>query len=122
MMTGRDAVLAAFDRLFDKAAAKLAIPCDAEDKQEARRTFADRFSAALDVVAQVPMTGIPDDLLKAMEEAIESLSPAQVVGSLATIPLARQAQEMLRVVAYQAAQQRVLEHLISQTEDRYGGN
>jgi len=121
-MTGREAVLSAFDRLFDKAAAKLGIVCDAQAKQEAKRTFAERFSGALDVVAQIRMTELPDDVMTMMEEAIESLSPAQVVGHLATIPLARQAQEMLRVIAQRSAQQRLLEHLINQADDRYGGN
>jgi hypothetical protein len=121
-MNGREAVLSAFDRLFDKAAAKLAIDCDAEDKREARRTFAERFSGALDVVAQMQMTELPADVMKTMDEAIEHLSPAQVVGHLASIPLAHQAQEMLRAVANHSAQRRVLEHLISQADDRYGGN
>jgi hypothetical protein len=121
-MTGRDAVLAAFDRLFDKAAAKLGMDCDEQDKQEAKRTFAARFSVALDAVAQVNMTGMPNDVMRSMEEAIEHLSPAQVVGHLAAIPLAHQTHEMLRVIAHQSAQQRLLDHLITQVDDQYGGN
>ena len=121
-MTGRDAVLSAFDRLFDKAAAKLGLDCDEQDKQEAKRTFAERFSAALDMVAQVNMTEMPDGVMKGMEDAIEHLSAAQVVGHLAAIPLAHQAHEMLRAIAYQSAQQRLLEHLITQVDDQYGGN
>jgi hypothetical protein len=57
-----------------------------------------------------------------MEDAIDNLSAAQVVGYLAAIPLAHQAQEMLRAIAYRAAEQRLLEHLVSQADDRYGGN
>ena len=51
-MTGKEAVLQAFDRLFDKAAAKLRIECNDEEKEEAKRHFAARFSAAfmLDVL------------------------------------------------------------------------
>lgn len=121
-MTAKEAMLSAFDRLFDKAAAKLGIDCDEHAKEDARRTFADRFSGTLDMVAQVRMTQIPEDVMTAMEEAIDRLSPAQVVGHLAAIPLAHHAQEMLRLIAHRSAQQRILEHLISQADDQYGGN
>jgi hypothetical protein len=121
-MNGKDAVLLAFDRLFDKAAAKLHIECGGEDKAEAKRHFAERFSAALDVVGQVSTQAIPDEVMQGMEEAIDRLSPAQVVGYLASMPLAHQTQEMLRTIAHRAAEQRLLEHLINQTDDRYGGN
>lgn len=121
-MTGKEAVLQAFDRLFDKAAAKLRIACNDDEKLEAKQQFVDRFSVALEVAGQIHMPQIPDDVVRSMEEAIEELAPAQVVGYLAAIPLARQTQEMLRTVAYRAAEQRLLEHLISQTDDTYGGN
>jgi hypothetical protein len=121
-MTGREAVLSAFDRLFAKAAAKLGVEWDAQDREEAKRTFAERFSVALDIAARVGVPQIPDDVMQAMEEAIERLSPAQVVGHLAALPLAHQAQEMMRVIAHHSAQQRLLEHLIDQADDTYGGN
>ena len=121
-MTGKEAVLRAFDRLFDKAAAKLRIECSDSEKEEAKRHFAERFSAALDVAGEVSMPEIPEDVMRGMEEAIDHLSPAQVVGYLAAIPLAHQAQEMMRTIAYRAAEQRLLEHLVSQADDRYGGN
>ena len=121
-MTGREAVLHAFDRLFDKAAAKLRIECNEGDKEEAKRHFAERFSTALDVVGQMPMPEIPEEVMRGMEEAIEHLSPAQVVGYLAALPLAHQTQEMLRAIAYRAAEQRLLDHLIDQADDKYGGN
>ena len=121
-MTGREAVLGAFDRLFDKAAIKLGIECDERDREEARQTFAQRVSAALDAVAQVQMPQIPEDVISSMEQAIDRLSAAQVVGHLAAIPLAHQAQEMLRAIAHRSVQQRVLEHLISQADETYGGN
>ena len=121
-MTGKEALLTAFDHLFEKAAAKLNLKCSAEEKAEAKRNFADRFSAALEVAGKVSVPEIPAEVMTAMEQAIEHLSPAQVVGYLASIPLAQQAQEMLRTIAYRAAEQRLLEHLVSQADDQYGGN
>jgi len=115
-------MLLAFDRLFDKAAFKLRIACNDDEKQEARRQFAERFSAALDVAGEMTMPPLPDAVMQDMEAAIEQLSPAQVVGYLAAIPLVQQTQEMLRMIAHRAAQQRLLEHLVSQADDRYGGN
>ena len=121
-MTGRDAVLQAFDRLFDKAAFKLRMECNDDDKEEARRYFTERFAAALDAAAQISLSGMPDQVMQGMEDAIDQLSPAQVVGHLAAIPLAHQTQEMLRVIAQRAAEQRLLEYLIGQADDTYGGN
>jgi hypothetical protein len=121
-MTGREAVLLAFDRLFDKAAAKLRIDCSEGEKKEAKRHFTERFSAALDIAGQVKVPEIPEEVMQGMESAIEQLSPAQVVGYLAAIPLVHQTQEMLRTIAYRAAEQRLLEHLVSQADDKYGGN
>jgi hypothetical protein len=121
-MTGKEAVLIAFDRLFDKAAAKLRVECSEGEKAEAKRQFTERFSAALDMAGQVSVPSIPEGVMQAMEEAIDHLSPAQVVGYLAAIPLAHQTQEMLRTIAYRAAEQRLLEHLINQADDSYGGN
>ena len=121
-MTGKEAVLRAFDRLFDKAAIKLRVECSEDEKDEAKRHFAERFSAALDIAGQITMPEIPEDVMRTMEDAIDHLSPAQVVGYLAALPLAHQTQEMLRTIAYRAAEQRLLEHLISQTDDKYGGN
>ena len=121
-MTGKEAVLHAFDRLFDKAAAKLRVTCDEDEKSEAKRLFAERFSSVLDVANQVTMPEIPEAVMHSMEEAIDGLSPAQVVGHLAAIPLAHQAHEMVRAIVHRAAEQRLLEHLISQADETYGGN
>src|SRR5262245_45652419 len=121
-MTGKEAMLLAFDRLFERAAAKLNVECSADEKAEAKQHFAERFSALLDLAAHVPMPDMPDEVLRGMEEAIDDLSPAQIVGQLALIPLVRQTQEMLRTIAYRDAQQRLLEHLISQADTTYGGN
>jgi hypothetical protein len=121
-MTGKEAMLRAFDRLFDRAAAKLRIDCNHDEKEEAKRAFAERFTAALEVAGTVTVPDIPEDVMRSMEDAIDHLSAAQVVGYLAAIPLAHQTQEMLRTIAYRAAEQRLLEHLIEQADDRYGGN
>jgi len=121
-MTAREAVLVAFDRLFDKAARKLGVQCDEREKEEAKQRFAERHAAALDAVAQLPMAQIPESVMEAMEETIDGLSPAQVVAQLAAIPLAHHAQQMLRMIAYRSAQQRLLDHLITQADDQYGGN
>jgi len=121
-MTGKDTMLLAFDRLFDTAADKLRIQCSPEEKEEARRSFAARFASALDLAQQVSMDGAPEEILSHMEVAIADLSPAQVVAQLATIPLIQQTQEMVRVLTYRAAEQRLLEQLITQSDDRYGGN
>jgi hypothetical protein len=122
MMTGKETVMVAFDRLFDKAAAKLHLECGDGEKEEAKRHFFERFSATLDVAGQVTVPKIPEEVMRSMEEAIDHLSPAQVVGHLAAIPLVHQTQEMLRTIAYRAAEQSLIEHLISQADDRYGGN
>jgi len=121
-MSGKEAVLLAFDRLFDKAAVKLRLECSDGEKKEAKEHFAERFSAALDIAGQVMVPGIPEDVVRSMEEAIERLSPAQVIGYLAAIPLIHQTQEMVRAIAYRAAEQHLLEHLIDQADDKYGGN
>ena len=50
------------------------------------------------------------------------LSPAQLAGVIASVPLAQQTQEMLRAIAFRQAEQRLLEHFALQADDRYGGN
>jgi hypothetical protein len=121
-MTGKEAVLHAFDRLFERAAAKLKLECDEDEKAEARELFVQHFQAALDAANHVNVEELPEEVMKAMEDAIDRLSPAQVAGHLAAIPLAHQAQQMMQVIAHHAAEQRLIEHLISQADDTYGGN
>jgi hypothetical protein len=121
-MTGRDALLNAFDHLFDCAAAKLHVECTPNEKADAKRHFTERFSGALEMAGQVRVEEIPSEVVATMEHAIDQLSPAQVVGYLAAIPLAQQAQEMLRTIAYRAAEQRLVEHLANRADDTYGGN
>lgn len=121
-MTGKEAVLRAFDRLFDRAAAKLQLDCDEDEKAEAKELFVERFKAALDAAGEVDVDEIPEEVMQSMEGAIDSLSPAQVAGHLAAIPLTHQAQRMMQLIAHQAAEQRLIEHLIKQADDTYGGN
>jgi len=108
--------------LFDRAATKLAIPDDPGAKEEARQQFVERFSSALSAADGVMLNGIPDEAMKTMEDAIEQLSPAQVAGHLASIPIAHQAQQFVRALALRTAEQRMLKHIIEQADDSYGGN
>jgi len=121
-MTGREALLQAFDRLFDRAAKKLNVECSAEEKEQAKKQFEDRFAALLESLRQVNVAEVPSEVLSNMEGAIDRISPTEVVGLLASIPIAHQGHEMMRQVAYRAAERRLLDHLIQQTDDRYGGN
>jgi hypothetical protein len=121
-MTGRDALLRAFDRLFDKAAKKLSVDCTDGEKAQAKERFETRFSMLLDALKQLELPELPDEAIAGMEESIDKLSPAEIVGLIATVPLVPQAQEMMRLLAYRAAEQRLLEHYASTASDKYGGN
>lgn len=118
----REVVLRAFDRLFDRAAAKLRVEVSEEEKREARRDFAERAAQAIDMFAQMGVLEIPEEVMQHIEASLDKLSPAQLIGYLATLPLVHQAQEMMRQLAYQAAQQKLLERMIEQADDTYGGN
>jgi len=121
-MTGRDALLAAFDRLFDAAAGKLNLTCTPEERQDAKEQFARRFESALERAGQVTTGPLPSSTLDEMVAAIERLSAADLAGVIASVPLAQQTQEMLRTIAFREAEKRLLEHLASQADTRYGGN
>lgn len=121
-MTGKQAVLVAFDRLFDRAAAKLKLDCSEAEKAEARQHFAERFGPALEAAQMIDLPEIPEEIVAAMEEAIDKLSMTQIAAHLASIPLAHQAQRLAQMIASRAAEQRLIEHLISQADDTYGGN
>lgn len=121
-MTGREALLATFDRLFEKAAQKLQVECSDAERIQAKQQFERRFQAALDVAQTVDVPEIPEEVVRGMEKAVEGLTPAQIVGMLASVPLAQQTHEMLRAIAFRAAEQRLLEHVVSQTDERYGGS
>lgn len=121
-MSGRDAILAAFDELFDAAAAKLDVAVTPEERAEARTHFADRFEKALAMAGSVEMAELPRPVLDQMKAAVSRLSMAELAGVVAALPLAQQTQEMLRALAMRQAEQRLLEHLALQADDRYGGN
>ena len=124
-MTGREALLQAFDRLFDAAAKKLNVVCTPEERAEAKEQFASRFEHALGLAQKVEIGELPDGVLDAMEVAIAQLSPAELAGVIASVPLAQQTQqtqEMLRAIAFRQAEQRLLEHFALQADARYGGN
>jgi hypothetical protein len=120
--TGRDALLTAFDRLFDRAADKLHIECSDADRAEAKKYFTDRYDEALQLIDKAAFPAISEDSMQRMEQAIDGLSPAYIAAHLATGPLALHVQEFMRQLALRAAEQRLVEHLTSQAEDRYGGN
>ncbi len=121
-ITGRDALMQAFDRLFDKAAKKLAVECSESEKADAKHRFEERFGMLLEALKGLELPELPDAAVAGMEEAIDKLSPADIVGLLATVPLVPQAQEMMRLLAYRTAEQRLLEHYVSTASDKYGGN
>jgi hypothetical protein len=121
-MTGRDALLQAFDRLFDVAAEKLNVVCSPEERAEAKEQFAQRFEGALQLAQKVEVPELPGGVLDAMAGAIQQLSPAELAGVIASVPLAQQTQEMLRSIAFRQAEQRLLEHFALQADTRYGGN
>ncbi|MFN8543960.1 MAG: hypothetical protein U0807_07135 [Candidatus Binatia bacterium] len=121
-MTGREALLSAFERLFDAAAAKLNVICSAEERADAKDKFQTRFAQALELTSLVEVPEIPAEVVTEMESQIAQLSPADIAGVIASIPLAQQTQEMLRAFALKQAERRLLEHFASQAETRYGGN
>ena len=120
--TGREVLLHAFDRLFDRAADKLHLECTAEERAEAKRFFTERYDEALEVLDQAEFPAIDEPVMARMEEAIDRLSPAYVAAHLATGPLALHVQEFMRTLAVRAAEQRVLEHLANRADETFGGN
>jgi hypothetical protein len=121
-LSGREALLAAFDRLFERAARKLNLQCTPEEREQATRSFLERYEQALSVVDQAKMPEIPEAALERMEASIEEISPAHVAAMIATVPLAVHVQEVMRQIAVRAAEQRLLEHLATQADESYGGN
>jgi hypothetical protein len=119
-MNGREALLQAFDQLFDAAARKLNVECTPDERAEAKAQFATRFTGALDVAQRVEVPSIPDAVMEDMEASIDRLSPAELAGVIASVPLAKQTQEMLRALSYRQAEQRLLEQLVAQADTRYG--
>ncbi len=121
-MTGKDVLLAAFDELFDAAITKLDADCSDAERTEARDQFSRRFAGILDVVQTLDVPELPREAMDGMKDAIGELTPAQLAGMVASIPLAQQTQDMLRSVAVRQAQQKMLESLAMQADTRWGGN
>jgi hypothetical protein len=119
---GRDVLLTAFDRLFDRAADKLKLACTDEERAEAKRYFTERYGDALQILDQAGFPPIGEPVMTRMEEAIDELSPAYIAAHLATGPLALHVQEFMRSLAVREAEKRLLEHLASRAGDPYGGN
>lgn len=119
---GREVLLSAFDRLFDRAADKLKLDCSTEERAAAKRYFTDRYDDALQMLDQADFPPIAEPVMARMEAAIDELSPAYVAAHLATGPLALHVQEFMRALAVRAAEQRLIEHLASRADDTYGGN
>ena len=120
--TGREVILTAFDRLFDRAADKLHLECTDEERAEAKRSFTERYDDALQFLDQAEFPAIPEPSLVRMETAIDELSPASIAAHLATGPLALHVQQFMRSLADRAAEERLLEHLADRADDSYGGN
>ena len=121
-MTGREALLRAFDRLFDAAAAKLHLACTPEERADAKEQFMSRFAQALELTDKIELPDLPEEAIQGMEASIAGLSPAELAGLIASLPLAQQTQEMLRTLALRQAEQRLVEHFAEQADTRYGGN
>ena len=60
------------------------------------------------------MRGREAGTLDEMKAAVARLSMPELVGVVASMPLAQQTQEMLRVIARRQAEDRLLEHLAQQ--------
>jgi hypothetical protein len=120
--TGRQVILDAFDRLFDRAVGKLHFDCSAEEKAEIKRHFEERYDEALHVLDQAEFPAFSETVMEGMEAAIDAVSPAHVAGFLAVGPLTVRVQEFVRRLALRAAEERLLEHLATQADDTYGGN
>ena len=121
-MTGRDALLDAFDRLFSAAASKLELEVTPQERADAKEQFAERFSAVLDLTNRFESPPLPPEVVDELEAQVKRISPVEIAGVVASLPLAQQAQEMLRAIAFQHAQQKMLEHLALQADTKYGGN
>lgn len=119
---GRESLLNAFDRLFDRAASKLDLECSAEERAEAKQYFVERYGEALQLMDNIAFPAIPEPAIEHMESVIDALSPAYIAAQVATGPLALHVQEVMRALALRAAEQRLIEHLAARADDTYGGN
>ena len=123
MSSGRQAILDAFDELFDAAVGRLNGLCTPEERAGARAQFIERMTPALEAVEAAQALELPGPAVADMRQAIERLAPADIAGLLASIPLAQRTHELLRTVAYERARQQLLQQLTAQAEPSpYGGH
>jgi hypothetical protein len=122
MSTGRQAILDAFDQLFEAAMGRLKVVSTPEERAEARERFAERMRPALDAVDAAQKLELPSTAIADMRQAIERLTPAEVAELVATIPLAQRTQAMLQTLALEQAHDRLLEHITAQATSKYGGH
>jgi hypothetical protein len=123
MTTGRQGILDAFDQLFDAATGRLQLTCSDEERATARAQFAERLAPALDALEAARKLALPETDVRDMRHAIEGLSPADIAGLLASIPLAQRTHELLKAVAFEEARQRLLLQLTAKAEPSpYGGH
>ena len=59
-MTAREALLQAFDRLFDVAAQKLNVVCTPEERAEAKEQFARHFESPLAMAQRIEIPELPE--------------------------------------------------------------
>jgi hypothetical protein len=123
MSNGREAILQAFDQLFDAAVGRLAITCTPEERAQARTEFAERMAPALQAVEAAQKVELPGAVVDDMKQSIERLSPADIAGLVASIPLAQRTTELLKAVAYERARQALLVQLTESAEPSpFGGH
>jgi hypothetical protein len=122
MKSERQVLLDAFERLFARAADKLRVDYTPEDLAQVRDGFADRVTRVFDLVDDAPVEILPEGTLEALEDAINQVSPVEVAGQLAALPLVQHVQVVLHQIANRATQQRLLEHALEQADTTYGGN
>lgn len=122
MNSGREAFLAAFDRLFAKTAGKLQVEYSADDMAEAKDLFVERMEKILEVMATLPADALSASALDAMEQDVEELSTSQVVGQIAALPLIQHSQAVLQRLAHRAVAQKMIENALEQADSTYGGN
>jgi len=122
MATARQAILDAFDQLFEAAMSRLNVVSTPEERVEARERFAERMRTALDAVDAAQKLELPSTAIDDMRQAIERLTPAEVAELVATIPLAQRTQAMLQTLALEQAHDRLLEHITAQATSKYGGH
>jgi hypothetical protein len=121
--TGRQAILDAFDQLFDAATSHLQATCTAEERTAARTQFAERLGPVLDALESAKALALDEAEMGEMRRAVEQLSPADVAALVASIPLAQRTHERLRALAYERAREQMLLQLTASAEPSpYGGH